>query len=153
MQAKEVEKLFVSNENHTRKIVQMNSVARNFAMNFARKAPPEFGQTFTYTMVFLGKLDGEFVTLKNYLNGRFGKHINNTDDIFGNGSELRMKAETFVHYSYVLSAKQLMIVVDIKGVNYSLSDPEVESSTLMAMMEDTILFCSRNLSTTATVSF
>lgn len=75
----------------------MDSLARNFAIKFALEAPPEFGQTFTYTKVFLGKLDGEFVTLENYLNGRFGKHIN-TGDIFGDGSELNMKAETFVHY-------------------------------------------------------
>ena len=116
-------------------------------MNFAREAPLEFGQAFTYNKVFLGKLDGEFVTLENYLDGRFGKHVNNTGDIFGHESELNMKAETFVHYSYVASAKQLMIV-DIQGVNYSLSDPEIASSTLMAM-DDTILFCSGNLSTTA----
>ena len=119
----------------------MNSLARNFAINFAREALPEFGQTFTYTKVFPGKLDGEFVTLENYSNGRFGKHINNTGDIFGDGSELSMKSESFVHNSYVTvaSAKQLMIA-DIQGVNYSLSDPEIASSTLMAM-DDTILFC------------
>ena len=58
-----------------------------------------------------------------------------------------MKAETFVHYSYVKSAKQLMIV-DIQGVNYALCDPEIASSTLMAR-DETILFCSGNLSTAA----
>lgn len=95
----------------------MNSLARNFAMKFAREAPPEFGQTFTYTKVFLGKLDDEFVTLENYLHGRFGKYINNTGDIYGEGSDaVSTKVETFVHYSYVASAKQLMIV-DIQGVN------------------------------------
>ena len=100
----------------------MNSLARDFALNFAQEAPLEFGQTFTYTKVFLGKLDGEFVTLENYLNGRFGKHVNNTGDIFGDESELNMKAETFVHYSCVPSAKQLMIV-DTQGVNYSILFP------------------------------
>lgn len=150
-QAKEVEKLFYSIENHARKMVQMNSLARNFAMKFGPEAPAEFGQTFSYTKVYLGKLNGEFVTLENYLNGTFQKCINNTGDIFGDGSELSMKAEAFVHYSYVASEKQRMIV-DIQGVNYSLCDPLIASSTLMGR-DDTILFCSRNLSTTAIEAF
>lgn len=150
-QAKEVEKLFDCIEDHTRKMVQMNSLARNFAMKLALDAPVEFGQTFTYTKVYLAKLNGEFVTLESYLNGTFQKYINNTGDIFGDGSELSMKAETFVHYSYVASAKQLMIV-DIQGVNYALCDPEIASSTLMAR-DETILFCSGNLSTTAIDEF
>ena len=81
--------------------------------------------------------------MENYLNGTFQKYIKNTGDIFGDGSELSMKAEAFVHYSYVASEKQRMIV-DIKGVNYSLCDPLIASSTLMGR-DDTILFCSRNL--------
>ena len=109
------------------------------------------GQTFSYTKVYLGNLNGEFVTLENYLDRTFQEYINNTGDIFGDGSELSMKAEAFVHYSYVASAKQLMIV-DIQGVNYSLCDPEIASTTLMAR-DDTILFCSGNLSTTAIEAF
>ena len=120
-------------------------------MKFALDAPAEFGQTFSYTKVYLGKLDGEFVNLESYLNGSFQKHINNTGDIFGDGSELSVKAETFVHYRYVVSAKQLMIV-DILGVNYSLCDPKIASSALMAT-DDTILFCLGNLSTTAIEEF
>lgn len=146
-QTKEVEKLLHSIEDHTRKMVQMNSLARNFAMKLALDAPAEFGQTFSYTKVYLGKLNGECVTLESYLNCTFQKYINNTGDIFGIGSEQSIKAETFVHYSYVKSAKQLMIV-DIQGVNYALCDPEIASSTLMAR-DETILFCSGNLSTAA----
>ena len=146
-QGKEVEKLFYSIENHTRRMVQMNSFKQNFAMKFGLDAPAEFGQTFSYTKVFLGKLNGEFVTLENYLKGTFQKYIKNTGDIFGDRSKLSMKAGAFVQYSYVASAKQLMIV-DIQGVNYSLCDPEIASSTLMAR-DDTILFSSGNLSTTA----
>lgn len=137
-QTKEVERLFHSIEDHTRKMVQMNSLARNFVMKLALDAPAEFGQTFSYTKVYLGKLSGECVTLESYLNGTFEKYINNTGDISGVGSELSMKAE---------SAKQLMIV-DIQGVNYALCDPEIASTTLMAR-DETILFCSGNLSTAA----
>ena len=150
-QTKEVERLFDSIEDHTRKIVQMNSLARNFAMKLAMDAPVEFGQTFSYTKVYFGKLNGECVTLESYLHGTFQKQINDTGDIFSVGSELSMKAETFDHYSYVTSAKQLMIV-DIQGVNYALCDPEIASSTLMAT-DETILFCSGNLSTAAIEAF
>ena len=106
----------------------------------ALDAPAECGQTFSYTKVYLGKLDGKCVTLESYLNGTFQKYINNTGDICAVGSELTMKAETFVHYSYVKSAKQLMIV-DIQGVDHAFCDPEIASSTLMAR-DETILFCS-----------
>lgn len=75
----------------------MNPLAQNFAM--------KFGQTFSYLKVYLGKLNGEFVTLENYLNGTFQKYLNNTGDIFGDRSELSMKAEAFVHYGYIASAK------------------------------------------------
>ena len=67
----------------------MNPLARNFAMKLAMDAPAEFGQTFSYTKVYLGKLNGECVTLESYLHGTFQKHINNTGDIFGAGSELK----------------------------------------------------------------
>lgn len=56
-------------------MVQMNSLARNFAMKFGLDTPAEFGQTFSYTKVFLGKFNGEFVNLENYLNGTFQKYI------------------------------------------------------------------------------
>ena len=116
-------------------------------MKLALDVSGEFGQTFSYTKVYLGKLNGECVTLESYLNGTFSKYSNNTSDICAVGSELTMKAETFVHYSYVKSAKLLMIV-DIQGVEYALCDPEIASSTLM-VKDEMILFCLGNLSTAA----
>lgn len=78
-----------------RKMVQMNSVAQSFALKFGLDTPAEFGQTFRCTKVYFEKHSGEFVTLESYLNGTFQKYINNTGDIFGDESELSMKAETF----------------------------------------------------------
>ena len=46
-------------------------------------------------------------------------------------SELRLKAETFAHYTFQKSNQQLM-VTDIQGVNYSLCDAEIA----MAELED-----------------
>ena len=95
---KEVEDLFNSIEDHTRKLVQMNALARNLAMKLAADTPADFGKTFTYNKVYFGKLNGEFITLESFLCGTFEKHINNTGEICGNGSEVSIKACTFVHF-------------------------------------------------------
>ena len=47
------EHLGLTPEDHTRKQVQMHTVARNVAQRFSKKAPPEFGPTFSYSKVFI----------------------------------------------------------------------------------------------------
>ena len=83
-QIQDIEQLFNSVEDHTRKAVQMNSLARNFAKNLELEKPQEFGDTFSYTKVYFGKLNGECVTVENFLDGttRFSKYVNNTGDIY-----------------------------------------------------------------------
>ena len=46
---------------HTRKMVQMSALARNFAQNMEDEVPVfEFGQTFTYAKVYYAVMnDGE----------------------------------------------------------------------------------------------
>ena len=63
-----------------------------------------------------------------------------------------LKAETFVHYTYVKSGTKLM-VVDIQGKGYHLCDPEIASADLRDANDQTILFCSGNLSYTAIERF
>ena len=65
----EIERLFGTIEAHTRKMVQMNSLVRNLALQMSLDAPGEFGDTFSYTKVYFGKIDGEVVTLEKYLDG------------------------------------------------------------------------------------
>ena len=151
---KEIEELFGTTEVHTRKAVQMNALARNFAQNLDLERPIlEYGQTFTYTKVYYSSFNGEFVTLENFLEGTFQKYINNTGEICGNDiSNISLKAEAFVHFTYVNSNQQL-IVSDILGVNYSLCDPEIASAKLMDDNDSSILFCSGNLSETAIDNF
>jgi hypothetical protein len=51
-------------------------------------------------------MKGEFVTVESYIEGSFRKYVNNTGDIvLKDGSEIAMKAESFVHYSFVKSGK------------------------------------------------
>lgn len=111
----------------------------------------EFGQSFTYTKVYFACLNGEPVTLEEFIDGpdEFEKFILNDGSICGDEvSELSLKAESFVHYTYVRFNKQLM-VVDIQGIKYHLCDPEVASSGLREVEDDEsspILFCCGNLS-------
>jgi len=70
------------------------------------------------------------VTLEDFIEGTFEKYINNTGEICGDCySEISLKAEAFVHFTYVNSNQQL-IVSDIQGVNYWLCDPEIASAKL-----------------------
>ncbi|KXJ07829.1 hypothetical protein AC249_AIPGENE13528 [Exaiptasia diaphana] len=80
-QVHEIENLFKSIEEHTRKVVQMNALARNFALTLSNQAPVEYGPVLSYTKVYFGWLYGEFVTLENYLEGDFQKYVNNTGDV------------------------------------------------------------------------
>lgn len=57
--------------------------------------------------------------------------------MYSNGSELSSKAETFFHYTYISSEKQLM-VLDIRGVEYTLCDPEKATFELVANADNSI---------------
>lgn len=99
-------------------------------------------------------MNGESVTLESFLEGTFQKFINNTGELCGDDytSEISLKAEAFVHYTFVKSGKQLM-VTDIQGVNYLLCDPEIASAKLLDDDDSSILFCSGNLSDVAINNF
>ena len=148
----DIERLFNSTEDHTRKTVQMHSLARHFAVMFSSECPRNFGKTFHYTKHFYARLENEAVTIEKYLEGIFTKYINNTGDInHEDKSEVAAKAQTFVHYSYITSRKQIMIL-DLQGVGFNLCDPEIASNTLRAD-DSSIYFCAGNLSKGAIDTF
>ena len=154
-EASAIEKLSGSLEANTRKAVQMNALARNFAQNMQLESPLEFGKSFTYTKVYFSTLHGQYVTLENYLEGDpFEKYINNDGYVCGDDvGVISLKAETFSHYTYERSDKQLM-VLDIQGIGYNLCDPEIASSRLREGDDKSpILFCTGNLSETAINNF
>jgi hypothetical protein len=151
-----IEALFESIELHTRKSVQLNALARNFAQSMASEVQAaEFGETFSYGKVYYSSLNGEPVTLENHLDGVFEKFINNTGELCvtpADATELSLKAETFVHYTFHKSNQQLM-VTDIQGVNYSLCDPEIATADLKDPEDQAIRFCTGNLSDAAITTF
>ena len=112
----DIERLFNSSEDHTRKTVQMHSLAQHFAVMFSNECPRNFGKTFHHTKLFYARLENEAVTTEKYPEGICTKYINNTGDInHADKSEVAAKAQTFVHYSYVISRKQIMIL-DLQAV-------------------------------------
>ena len=148
----ELSHLFKSLDDHTRKVVQMHALARHFAQMMENDAPLEYGDTFTYTKLYNGKLNDEAVTVEQFIHGTFTKYINNTGDILvKDNSAIALKAESFAHYSYVKSGEQL-IVVDLQGVGYCLFDPEIASVRLYDE-DNSIYFCAGNLSVTAIETF
>ncbi|KAJ7356125.1 hypothetical protein OS493_026505 [Desmophyllum pertusum] len=123
-------------EQHTKKVVQMHYLARNFAARLRQELQSGdnlvlFGETLRYNKLFLGKLDSdEYVTVEEFLEGSFVKPINNDGRICGDISNpVCNKAETLAHYSFERSNKQIMIV-DIQGCEYFLFDPEIASKEL-----------------------
>ncbi|XP_022795749.1 alpha-protein kinase vwkA-like [Stylophora pistillata] len=146
--------LFGSIESHTRKSVQLNALARNFSQTLANEVSVfEFGQTFSYNKVYFRSINNEHVTLESHLEGTFQKSINNDGVICViTQDELSQKAEAYVHYTYVKSKQQLM-VADIQGVGYSLCDPEIASAELQDPDDNSIIFCTGNLSYHAIENF
>ncbi|XP_020908703.1 myosin heavy chain kinase B [Exaiptasia diaphana] len=133
----------------------MNALARNFAQNMQLESPMEFGKSFAYTKVYFSTINGECVTIENYIEGEtFEKYINNDSLVCGDDvGDISLKSETFAHYTYERSNKQL-IVLDLQGIGYNLCDPEIASAHLRVGDETSpILFCYGNLHETAINNF
>jgi hypothetical protein len=145
-------------EEHTKKNVQMQYLASNITKTLGARVTDvcndEFGQTFAYTEIFMGKFEDqeEYFTLEKFIDGTFTKYINNTGEVCTEGGrgEIREKAECLSHYSYEKSSQQLMLL-DIQGSEYTLYDPEIASASLQANEE--FLFGAGNLTIKAIKSF
>lgn len=135
-------------ESHTRKAVQMHHLARNFTSQMKEKVEKErlteFGTTFHYKKVFLGKMsDGDYVTIEEFIDGVFVKYINNNGDICAEDDVLCDKAQCFSHFTYEKSQGKLM-VLDVQGAGLTLYDPEIASAELTDG-DGSLRFCNGNL--------
>ena len=96
---------------------------------------------------------GNISQYEEFIEGTFAKYINNTGEICGNvSSKISLKAQAFVHFTYVNSNQQL-IVSDSQGVDYWLCGPEIASAKLMDENDSSIFFCCGNLSKTTIDAF
>ena len=152
-----IEVLKQSPEIQSRKVVQMNSLARNLAARFSDRCTTviEDFSKIAYNKVFFGKIDeNEFVTVEKFIPGAFQKYINN-DGTIANGVETSAhdlkKVEAFVHYTYQKSEGNLM-VLDIRGIGNILCDPEIATEDIVDI-DDEFLFCLGNLAINAIQAF
>jgi len=80
---KEIEEIQQTLAGHTKKVVQMHHLARNFAARLEEKVGKNdlkdlFGQVMYYNNIFMGMFsDGEFVTVEEFVEGDMEKYVNN----------------------------------------------------------------------------
>ena len=67
---------------HTRKQVQMHTVARHLTKKLSTKIPTEFGQCFWYNQVFYTQFQDEPATIEEFVPGNFTKYINNNRESY-----------------------------------------------------------------------
>lgn len=78
-------------------------------------------------------MDGDIVTVEEFVEGMFVKYINNDGVLWKNKNideSLMKKAECFVHFTYEKSNKELM-VLDIQGCDHTFFDPEVAPQNIL----------------------
>ena len=127
-------------------------LAGNFAEQIrtqvANQCPNEFGVTFSYNKVYMGKIvsSSEYVTIEEYIDGNFRKYVNNDGFICerGHNIELSLKAECLVHSSFHKSDGKIMLL-NIQGAGTTLCDPEIASRELLSE-DQQYLYCAGNMS-------
>lgn len=103
-----IKELGDSIEDQTRKCVQMHSLTRSLAAMFTAKVKSVDDNFGGCHKIFFGKSDQQSVTIEKYIEGTFEKSINNDGVICSAKEELKIKAETFVHFTWEKSDKILL---------------------------------------------
>ena len=105
--------------------VRCQLVARTFAQRFNQLNPPKLIQfllPMIYEFPFRADADRRYMAVEVFLDGRYVKYSDNQQYI---NAEYRT-IPAFCHWSWQSSAGQMMIT-DLQGVNYILTDPVVHS--------------------------
>lgn len=151
------EDIKITIEEHTKKVVQMHALTKNIADQLSKKVlelnvSKEFGETLKLKNIYLAKLDGECLTLVEFIEGKFEKYMNNTGEAcISNENVLGKKAECLSHFSYDISNSQLL-VVDLQSRGHMLYDPEIATAQILDSDEE-FLFCAENLNVLAIDTF
>jgi hypothetical protein len=133
----------------------MQALANNFAKVEKDGNKNVFGKPFRYVDAFLRKVQrtNQIVTIEQFASGTLQKYVNNDGTISHNKDiERQRKAESLVHFSFVKSNRKLLLV-DIQGCEYKLTDPEIATVSGIYDNDDHLLFCPGNLSTEAYLNF
>ena len=137
-------------EEHTKKVVQMHILAKNFAEMLHKEATQEsvddFGLTLKFNRIYLCKFidNGEVTTMEEFIEGSFRKYVNNTGlSCVSESDEIGQKCQCLAHFRYVKSDRTL-IVLDLQGSGHTLFDPKIATTEQYDNGE--LLFCAGNLS-------
>eukprot|EP00795_Rhopilema_esculentum_P004082 gene4082-20262_t len=130
-----------------RKFIQPPSVTRmKLDLSAYDVAETMWNPSGSIAKSYFSTIEGNPVTVEEFIPGKFQKYINNTGQIrkpeLAEDRILIEKAECLVHYTYVHTKKELM-VLDLQGVDYVLCDPEIATATLHEDGE--LIFCAGNL--------
>ena len=139
------EVLHMTVEDHTRKQVQMHSVARNIAQRFSARVPSQFGDCFRYGKV----LNGVPITVEEFVEGEFVKYVNNHGNCYESDrtelDEIFEKAQSLFHFSYEFTEKKMMLL-DLQESKYKHYDPEIATDQLQDFSgSEEYYFCAGNL--------
>ena len=96
------EDIKITIEEHTRKGVQMHTLPKNIAEQHGKKGQElvskEFGETVKFRNIYLAKVDGECLTLEEFIEGKFEKYMNNTGEgCISDENVMGQKAEYLSH--------------------------------------------------------
>ena len=96
----------------------------------------------SYKDIYYTELDGVSVTLEEFVEGDFVKHINNNGICVDLGEDcdvatrtINEKAQCLVHFSYPATDGKMMLV-DIQGSKYQLYGPEIATKEVFAYDDD-----------------
>ena len=106
--------------------VRSQLVARTFAERFNSLSPPKLVQfllPMIYEFPFRSSPDRRYMAVELFMSGQYVKYSDNVQYV---NSQFRT-IPAFCHWSYASSGGQMMIT-DLQGVNYILTDPQVHSS-------------------------
>ena len=111
--------------------MQMHSAARTITQTLMRKSTAAFGKLFSCSKVYSSTMEGLPVTVEDFIDGNFDNNNGNISEPKSpNHRILIEKAECLVHFSFVDTKKQMMLL-DLQGVGYTLCDPEIATQDLL----------------------
>ena len=138
----------------------MHMLARNFTKTLEKELQLNgnlelCGKTLAYNNIYMESLNGqsgdEWVSVEEYIDGKFTKYLNSTGILCGADYEIRQKCESLAHFSYERSHETIMVVDMQLDSDHILFDPEIASKELLDGEE--VLFSFGNWSLTAISNF
>lgn len=134
-------------EQHNCKVEQMHLLALNFASqleaeNKTNQGNELFGTAFRSLME--KQKNKEYITVEEFIPGKINKHINNTGKTCVDPtSAVAQKGRLCLTcYMYERSKRKLMLV-EIQGSGFDLSDPEIASTDLIDKADKQFLYCTK----------